>query len=139
MGTITSAKNTILYAITGVVVSVSGYAVVEFVSKLLGSESTSAIDFRSWPILTGIAILTLLSAAPTVFRRSSRILRRLLQLVVWLAALWLPRAERAAYREQMRAMLLAARRWHRWSYIFDLLTRSAAMGLRRRQAMHPRR
>jgi Type IV secretion system pilin len=97
---VTAAKNTILYAIVGLVVAMLSYAVVNFVLWRLSSSDRSTpkpdesrLEMASWMPITafGFAACSVLIAVLVLLRRSSRGLR-------WIArysAFWMPPDERA--------------------------------------------
>lgn len=129
---ITSAKNTILYGVTGLTVALVSAGAFWLTDRSFnpgGEVSDLPRDVFAW-LLGGVVVIlssTLLLAA---------FLKWATRVVVWLVAIWLPAGERAEFREQTRAMLARAGDLARVGYLYDLITRGAAMGLRRRRAVH---
>lgn len=132
-GAITSAKNTILYAIIGIVVTIGAYAIVNFVGTQFGSDGkTTPTRIDWWPATRYVAGgLTVVAAGIAALRKSSGALRLVLRLTARTAAIWLPRAERAGYVERTHAMMLRAGRWERVELIWYILLLAPRMGVRR--------
>ncbi|GAA1644542.1 hypothetical protein [Actinoplanes couchii] len=121
-GVAAGARNTVNYGVTGLVAV--GFVVGTTWLFLDGLGKKGAV--------AGTAVLVLLGLGPVL---PVALPRRAERPVIWLAALWLPAAERAEFREQTRAMLTRATGLQRTGYLYDLLTRALAMGIRRRRTV----
>jgi hypothetical protein len=135
-GAISSAKNTIVYAISGIVFAVLFYAVTFFLIRWLVPHKGAGSGGVNWWLVAAISfgLFGLTVGGLAALRRSSNALHTVLRLAARSAAIWLPKVERPAYVERTHAMIVRAGRWERWQLVWDILVYAPGMGRRRRHA-----
>jgi hypothetical protein len=130
---ITSAKNTILYAVVGMVVAFMAYALINFVLASFTADETPSPDKGDTTAFWwGLGVTVALSLGLAALRRTSRVYRGIVYGTVWLVARFHPAGDRKAFLDRIRGTILQAGRWERWIYLQDIILHGPALGLRKR-------
>ncbi|WBB52399.1 pilin [Verrucosispora sp. WMMD573] len=137
-GAISSAKNTILYAVVGIVVAIMAYALINFVLASFTADETQPQEKSDTTAFwSGLGISVALSLSLAALRRTSRVYRGIVYGTVWLAARFHPAGNRREFQDRIRGTILQAGPWERWIYLQDIILHGPALGLRRRATTIP--
>ncbi|MGW4466364.1 hypothetical protein [Micromonospora sp. NPDC004704] len=130
---ITSAKNTILFAIVGIVVAFMAYALINFVlGSFTADETPSQEKGDTAALWSGLGASVALSLGLAALRRTSRVYRGIVYSTVWFVARFHPAGDRRQFLDRIRGTILQAGPWERWIYLQDIILHGPALGLRKR-------